>query len=391
MNKQKYTFKCEKACRSHRADEREIWTLTVRAKNLPRDFKFGPNARYATLEKKPAKDMLDTLEKEPASFIFKNNGIMVVAASIKASGETVELVCNEAESEDEMPGHGVLNGGHTYKCLLYAMEHPEAFQDVSENAFVALTVGIGIPDEEIWKISRARNTSEKVPLHALRELAGDWQSLKQYLPEQTRKLVAFKPNEPGAEDAEYDATDLVRRLALINNKMFPAQDGHHPVAAYTSIGSLVKKYSQKDFMEVAPLLPDVLQLEELVVKQWEAFNGQKRGGGQEKLGVISKASGCSTESSRLLSGYTANLTLADPFVLPVIAAFRVFIKKGKWALPLDEAWEKYGPKTVAALWEAYKDGGKSSAAYFGRSKASWAATCDLTKSVALQMRLIHVG
>ncbi|REG15432.1 AIPR protein [Archangium gephyra] len=390
MNKQKYTFACEKVCRSHRAEGREIWTLTVRAKNLPRGFKFGPNARYATLDKKPAKEMLETLESDPGSFIFKNNGIMVVAESIKASGDTVELVCHEAETEDEMPGHGVLNGGHTYKSLLYAMEHEEKFQDVGDSAYVALTVGIGIPDEEIWKISRARNTSEKVPLHALRELAGDWQILKKYLPEQTRVRVAFKPNEPGAEDADYDATDLVRRLALINNKMFPAEAGSHPVAAYTSIGSLVKKYSQQQFIEVAPLLPDVLRLEELVVQQWEIFNGQKRGG-SEKLGVISKASGCSNEKSTLLSGYTASLTLADPFILPVIAAFRVFIKNGKWATPMEEVWEKYGPKTVSALWDAYKEGGRSSAAYFGRSKASWAATCDLTKSVAIQMGLIHVG
>ncbi len=390
MNKQKYTFTCEKACRSHRAEDRELWTLTVRAKNLPRGFKYGPNARYATLDKKPAREMLETLEREPSSFIFKNNGIMVVAESIRASGETVELICNEAETEDEMPGHGVLNGGHTYKCLLEALGNPAKYKDVGEHASVALTVGIGIPDEEIWKISRARNTSEKVPLHALRELAGDWLILKKYLPEDMRTRVAFKPNDPNAEDAEYDATDLVRRLALINNEMFPAQEGSHPVTAYTSIGSLVKKYDQEKFMKVAPLLPDVLRLEEWVVKQWEQFNGKKTGG-TEKLGVIARASGCSNEKCTLLSGYTASLTLADPFVLPVIAAFRVFVKDGKWSIPIDEAWEKYGAKTVSALWDQYKEGGKSSAAYFGRSKASWAAACDLTKSVAIQLQLIHIG
>lgn len=93
---------------------------------------------------------------------------------------------------------------------------------MGEHASVALTVGIGIPDEEIWKISRARKTSEKVPLHALRELAGDWQILKKYLPEEIRARVAFKPNDPGA---------------------------------------VVKKYEQEKFMKVAPLLPDVLLLE----------------------------------------------------------------------------------------------------------------------------------
>lgn len=390
MNKHRYTFECEKVCRSHRVDGRELWTLTLRAKNLPRDFKFGPNARFATLEKKPAKEMLETLENDPASFVFKNNGMMVVAESIKPSGETVELVCQEAEEEDELPGHGVLNGGHTYKCLMHALENPAQYKNVGDEAIVVLTVGIGIPDEEIWKISRARNTSEKVPLHALRELAGDWQILKKHLPEHTRSRVAFKPNDPGAQDAEYDATDLVRRLALINNKMFPAQDGNHPVTAYTSISALVKRYTQEEFFEVAPLLSDVLQLEELIVKQWEGVNGQKKAG-TDKLGVLSKTSGCSPEPRLLLSGYTSNLTLADPFVLPVIAAFRVFIKNGAWAIPMHEAWDKYGPKTVTALWDAYKESGKSSAAYFGRSKSSWAAACDLTKSVAIQKGLIEIA
>ncbi len=386
MKSETYVFACEKACRSYSNDNRELWTLTVRAKDLPRGLKFGPNARFARLENKPAREMLSTLEAEPTSFVFKNNGIMVVADRIRVSGNTVELVCNEAETDDDLPGHGVLNGGHTYKCLLYALDNPQTFRDAPEKAVAVVTIGIGIGEEDISKISRARNTSEKVPLHALRELAGDWTILKKYLPSETKPLVAFKPNDPNAAEAEYDATDLVRRLALINNRMFPAEHNVHPVAAYNSVGSLVKKWRQEDFLEVAPLLPDVLRLEELVVRQWEKLNG--RGG--EKLAVITAASGCSPEPSTLLSSYSATMTLADPFVLPVVASFRVFIRDGKWQKPMNEVWERYGEKTIRALWETYKEQGKSSAAYFGRSKSAWAATCDLNKSVALQSGLIQV-
>jgi len=108
------------------------------------------------------------------------------------------------------------------------------------------------------------------------------------------------------------------------------------------------------------------------------------------LAVITAASGCSTESNTLLSGYEASLTVADPFVFPVIAAFRVFVRDGKWARPLDELWEKFGPRTVKALWETYKEQGKSSAAVFGRARGSWAATCELTKASAIQWELIRV-
>ena len=391
MRAVKYEFECEKACRSYRAEDgerRELWTLTVRAGQLPRGLKYGPNARYASLASRPAKEMLRTLEAEPATFILKNNGMMIVAESIRVEESKVTLECHEAEADEEFPGHGVLNGGHTYKCLTHALEsNDQRYNNVARKAQVMITVGIGIPEDDVWQISKARNTSEKVPLHALRELAGDWTILKKYLPAATRPLVAFKPNDEEAPDAEYDTTDLVRRLVLLSNEMFPAEEGNHPVAAYRGIGSIVKTYKPDIFAKLAPRLPDVLKLEERIVRYWESINGN----GPDKVG-ISRASGCNTESVKLLSGYvTDGLSLADPFVLPVIAAFRVFVRDGEWKIPMDEAWEKYGPKTVRALWDAYKDQGRSSAAIFGRAKSSWAATCDLTKSAAISRGIVEIA
>src|SRR5262249_27007936 len=147
----------------------------VRAGQLPLGFKYGPNARFASLTNRPARDMLQTLETEPSTFILKNNGMMVVAESIRVEDNKVTLECREAEADEEFPGHGVLNGGHTYKCLTHALTAGEdRYNDVPQKAQVMITVGIGIPEEDVWRISKARNTSEKVPLHALRELAGDW-------------------------------------------------------------------------------------------------------------------------------------------------------------------------------------------------------------------------
>ena len=393
MRIEKYEFACLKACRSFRLGNKEIWTLTVRLKDLPRTFTYGPNARYATLEKKPAKEMLATLASDPEAFIFNNNGIMLVAESLRAESDSVELICHEAETDEEMPGHGVLNGGHTYMALTEALANADEYPRAAEEAVVVLTVGLGIgkdDKEEISRISRARNTSEKVPLHALRELAGDWLTLKRHLPEQTRPLVAFKPDDPETPNAEFDVTDLVRRLALFNNRLFPAQESTHPVAAYTSIGTLVKKFQQEEFLDVAPLLPDILQLEELVVRYYESSNGQKARD-QAKIGVVTKLSGNSPNPMTLLSGYESSITLADPYVLPVVAAFRVFVRDGKWLADMATLWEKYGARVVGALLETYKEQGKSSAAVFGRSKGSWASACELTKAVALQEGFIRIG
>jgi AIPR protein len=390
MSTNVYAFDCEKACRSHRTESgAELWTVAVRARHLPREFKLGPNARYAKLTNKPAREMLETLRTDPQSFVFKNNGMMLVTETIRAEGNRITVTCREPDVDEDFAGHGVLNGGHTYEALKFAMDEAEngnpAYSAAGEFASVMLTIGIGIQEDEIWKISRARNTSEKVPLHALRELAGDWSLLKKFLPEQSRKLVAFKPNEPGSEDAEYDVTELVRRLALLNNGMFPAEKNQHPVKAYSSIGALVRQYQQEDFLEVAPLLPDALNLEERVMREWDALRGK----GQDKV-AIAKATGVTKESTTLLNGSVVPIYLPAPFVLPVMAAFRVFIKNGQWARSIDDLWEKYGRRTIQALWDTYKEQGKSNPAMFGRNRTSWAATCDLTKSAAIQMGLITV-
>ncbi len=400
-----YTVSCEKVCRSHRLEfaengnsqkkAQELWTITVRARNLPQTWKLGPNARYADLKAKPAKEMLNTLASDPESFVLKNNGMMLVAKSLESKGNEVTLVCSEPEEGEFAPGHGVLNGGHTYKVLLEALTDAKRYPNAGD-AVVLVTVALGIEDEEISRISKARNTSEKVPLHALRNLDGDWTELKKYLPTESRQLVFFKPNEPDVDpDANFDVTDLVRRLAVMNNELFPAENGEHPVRAYSGIGALVRQYDKKKFIKLAQRLPDILKLEELVVRKWEELYGRNRakadGDSKEKID-LSRTSGCSSEPSLLLSGHRPGVTIADPFVLPVMAAFRVFLREGEWLMPMEEAWAKYGERTIRDLWKAYKEEGKSSASYFARSaKSSWAPACDHTKNVAIQHGFLKVA
>src|SRR5690606_2839458 len=109
MEVAKYSFVSEKSCRSHRAEDgREIWTVTVPVSELPTELKLGPNARYARLTNKPARAMLETLRNDPESFVFKNNGIMIVADSISVDGNRVTITCKEAGQDEDSPGHGVL-------------------------------------------------------------------------------------------------------------------------------------------------------------------------------------------------------------------------------------------------------------------------------------------
>jgi hypothetical protein len=392
MKDKKVQFFAKSACRVFQDsdDNRQLWSLTMAVKALPQGFPYGPNARNAELTAKPAKAMLETLKTEPQQFIYYNNGIMLVVGSLQAKrveGGDFEVRITYTEPNEETEdflGHGVLNGGHTYRALMHALygqhKRGENYPDIHQ-AHVQVTVAVGIDEESVASISRARNLSKAVPDYALKNLEGDWQVIEEYLPPSYRKNVIFKPNE--FEDdpdiaPKYTVVDLVQRLALLNNELFDFRKDSHPVAAYTGKGSLVTKWNNENYKYILPLLPNLLWLEEKVMETHEALNGHSSNG---KKIVISKVSGCSNQPSTLITGRTFNLTVAPPFVMPVLAAFRLLIKDGQWISPVEELWEQYGMMLVERLWDTYKAEGRSSAASFGRSKSTWNT---LTNTIAMQ-------
>jgi len=392
MKDKKIQFFAKYACRVFQDsdDKMQLWSLTLEVKNLPQGFPYGPNARNADLAAKPAKAMLNTLNSEPQQFIYYNNGIMLVVASLQAKrveGGNFEVRITYTEPNEETEdflGHGVLNGGHTYKALMHALygqhKRGESYPDIHQ-AHVQVTVAVGVDEESVASISRARNLSKAVPDYALKNLEGDWQAIEKHLPESYRKNVIFKPNEfeDNPDNApKYTVVDLVQRLALLNNELFDFKKDSHPVAAYTGKGSLVSKWSNQNYDNILPLLQNLLWLEEKVMETHEALNGHSSNG---KKIVISKVSGCSNQPSTLITGRTFNLTVAPPFVMPVLAAFRLLIKDGEWIRPIEELWEQYGTMLVERLWDTYKVEGRSSAASFGRSKSTWNT---LTNIIAMQ-------
>jgi len=378
------------ACRGYTAEETAIWNLTVPVTELPQGLPFGPNARNASLDAKPAKAMLKTLAEEPEKFILYNSGIMIVADEIVASrvegGDfkvRLKLQVPTTEDEGDFLGHGVLNGGHTYKALMHALhgkhKRGESYTNLS-TAYVQVSVAVGISEDEIASISRARNLSLSVPLYALKNLAQDWKPIEEALPKDYRQNVLFKPNEDGEFEgkANYDVTDLIRRLALLNNNLFDFRQDKHPIKAYSSLGSLVQGWKEEDYKEVIPLLNDILWLEQKIMEQHVAVNGT---GAKGKKVVISKVSGCSGKSKKLITGKEIPLTIGEIFYMPILAAFRVLIKDGDWTKPVDTLWEEWGPKLVDKLWDTYKNEGRNSASAFASSKSTWST---LTNLVAMQ-------
>jgi AIPR protein len=395
MKDKQVQFLAKSACRVYQDndDKKQIWTLTLAVKDLPQGFPYGPNARNADLSAKPAKAMLKTLEAEPKQFIYYNNGIMLVVESLQAKrvdGGDFEVVVKYSEPDEETEdfvGHGVLNGGHTYKALMHALygshKPKESYPNV-EQAHVQVTVAVGIEEDSVAGISRARNLSKAVPDYALKNLEGDWQKIEDVLPESYRANIIFKPNEFDEnidKNPIYTVVDLVQRLALMNNELFDFRKDNHPTSAYSGKGSLITKWDNQKYEKIIPLLPDILWLEEKIMETHQSLNGT--GAGKT---VITRISGCSIKRSTLITGKSFDLTVAPPFVMPVLAAFRVLIKDGQWIAPKEELWETYGETLVQRLWVTYHAEGRSSAASFARSKGTWSTLTNL-----IAMRFVQIS
>lgn len=381
-----HSLRAKSCCRAFVDGDTEIWNLTIPVSELPKGLPFGPNARNASLDAKPAKAMLKTLSSEPEKFILYNSGIMLIADEIKSTrvegGDfIVKIKLNVPTSDDEgdFLGHGVLNGGHTYKVSMHAQygnhKANESYPEISK-AFVQISLAVGIKEEEIAKISRSRNLSLSVPLYALKHLEHEWKPIEEALPKEYHPNVVFRPNEDADldEKVKYDVTDLVRRLALVNNKLFDFRKDKHPLKVYSSPGGLVQRWNQEDYKEVIPLLKDILWLEQKIMEQHVKVNGTGAKGGKI---VIAKVSGCRQKPMKLITGAEIALTIGDIFYMPVLAAFRVLIKDGQWTKPVEELWGDWGPKLVDLLWDTYKKEGRSKASAFASSKSTWSTLSNM--------------
>ncbi len=375
------------ACRAYKEDKasgRVIWNLTLPICQVPKDLPLDPNARLADEKRRTVKSMLATLAQKPEEFIFYNNGILIVADSIQVKGHgsgggfDVELLLDSPgeEHEENFIGNGIVNGGHTYTAIMKARENYDRLQskgskpkinsqtgkaDYSEleNASLQIFVLVNINQEEISNISRYRNTSESVEEFSLKNLAGEWDIIEEHLPPECKPYVAFREGE----DKPSDVTDLVRRLACINNKLYPwrGSDGlpKNPSATCSAYGTLIKNWKKDDFREIVPLLKDVLYLEECLRSEYDRQKG------------LSKLNGVEKKPYLFITGKQFNHTLPITFVFPILSAFRVFIKDGNWEKPVEQLWNEMGSTLLNNLLTAYKNEGRGNPAAFGRSASTW--------------------
>ncbi len=351
--------------------ERHLFLVPVR--DIPEDLPLDPNARRPNTNKRVYKKVEQSLlDKgvEPGTFHLKNHGIIVVARSVKQLAEDENMY--EVKLGD---GHGVLDGGHTYKLIT---KHNK-IGDLPENQYVQVEVRVGVPDDWIPELSGGLNTSVQVQDMSLDHLAGAFDWIKKALADEPYfNEIAWSENDPGA----YDARDLISLMYLFNIDLFPNDQDELPIAAYEKKSEALKAFENDadHFKRMRPILKDILKLYDTIAKEArDIWNDSKPDAKAGRLAFMDESNG--REFSFHFTQEIGKYQLFDGALYPILGAFRWYVErdpktqKMRWRRGFKavlRAWQKNAYQLLR-LTKATSDQLGRNPNAIGKSRPHWAA------------------
>jgi hypothetical protein len=368
-----YRFRTSRAFKALDDGVHRKWVLVVAARDLPRDLPLDANARVPNVIKNPTcVEMRETLLTRPELFQIFNGGIVCTATSVEVRQDGGEQWVDVAFDQEQL--QGIVNGGHTYGCLLHVIhDHPlyaegmplktvlakkdkvgevpelsalvedeeklsERIARARDRALVQLELVAPIADPNLLaQIARARNLSQSVDQTALQNLAGKFNLMKRVLGEAPQPFgpsfierVVWKTNQEVPEDGvEVPVKMLIHLLALMNTQLYkPGVKVANSV--YVRSGVIVREFGEteggdSDFYDkLTLLLPEFIRLYDHIYLTlpetnpsfpWADGKPQTERKGRKK-----------TITTPLL-GRTCSSKVSGAFVWPVFSAFRQLLEQ----------------------------------------------------------------
>jgi hypothetical protein len=350
--------------------------LMVNVSDLPRDLPMEANARRPNTNKQVYREVKRSLlneNGEPGSFHLKNKGIVIIAEEVSQKAGTNDQYIITLDRTSQ----GILDGGHTYQII---MECQDAGL-LPEDQYVFVQVRTGVPKAWVPDISRGLNTALQVQDMSLDHLKGLFEWLKETLrPQSYYPIIAWSENDEG----RYDARDIIAIMYLMNIDLFPGSS-QHPIAGYEKKSEALKAFEQHPafFRNARNVLPQMLYLHDLIaMTAAEAYNrgaseagARGRGRGFKFVKVPTR----SVDFPFIGPDATSDNVLEDAALYPILAAFRVFLKKKayngeyEWVGSFEEvktAWNRLAYELMKITHETSDDVGRSNNA-IGKSRTHW--------------------
>ena len=360
-----------------KSDNVEHHVMLANCRDLPRDLPLEANARRPNTRKHVYRQVRESLlnnQGEPGSFHLKNKGIVIVAERVTLKRGTSDEFIIELDRTTQ----GILDGGHTYRLIVDAIESDE----LPEDQYVFVQIRTGLPKSWVPEIARGLNTAVQVQDMSLDDLAG----LFGWLRAATKghhygSKIAWSEND----DGDLTARDLIALLYLLNISVFPDAN-KHPIAGYEKKSDALKEFENSDstFRNMEPILHEILFLHDWIAFMGVDFynegavkNGAKgRGGG---LSFVRKTNRKLFVPTFMNSAKGFENRLEEAALYPIMAAFRVFVEKDtlsgkmRWVGGFDAvkaAWRELAFELMTATKHTAAEVGRSNNA-IGKSRMHW--------------------
>lgn len=238
------------------------------------------NPRYQNTNRAIPREIRQSLDETPDLFHLKNRGIWVAARRAEYDNQsgTLKLFCPQDEEEPS----GTVDGGHTLAVIREWLEAelakpPKEKTPRQKMPYVMLHIRVGVEDE-VTDLAACLNRSAQLKEYNLAHFRGDLEELENLISTtHFHDLVDYK--EFG--EKPYDVLDVIQRLTLFCNGLFPAKQGNHPIVAYSSKARCLDLYLKRkdEYLALKPILADCFLLPDQVERILPEISGSGRFGG----------------------------------------------------------------------------------------------------------------
>lgn len=348
--------------------------------------KGNANVRPASESRKPFKDMVETVEKDPRSFHLKNRGITYLCERFEYdnSRRTIRVAIPNVEAADledtdfDDPRFGIADGGHTYEVIRHTIERQHQLMEQEDwtEPFVRVhfVAGQDIDSSSVEEVVEALNTSSQVQQYTLDEYQNRFDDLKDALRDANFdiSLIAFRENE----DKEWNIREIIQRLACFLKDRWKT---NQPYQMYRSKGRALDLFtnesSRDEFRRLYSVVGDIVTLPEYIQSEFsrgQAVKG-KRFGGLRAVKALKKS------YIRPGTPYQTDHLMDLAASLPIAAAFRELLElKGdryQWRIDPKVAFQHCAEELYRAL--ASKSRSARTVMSLGQDSEFWMQTVNI--------------
>ncbi|MCL2858136.1 MAG: AIPR family protein [Streptococcaceae bacterium] len=325
-------------------DQKKIckYIFNVMIDKVSPDIPMETNPRNQNIKTNVAKKIRESLQIDDGLFYLKNRGIVLSAGTVRFDNKKNEVTIYF----DDFNVHGNIDGGHTYKII-------KEYIGLHLKQCVQFEIMTGV-DYFIVDLAESRNTSVQVDAKSLAELSKKFEPIKEGIEGLPfYKRIAFKQNQREADSVTgrnlkmLDSREIVALISMFDINTYTSSN--HPRVAYTGKEASLKKYLKDPnyYRKFINIMPDIFDLYEDIETQFkDAYNetggryASKRFSGYKEGDVVTQSK---------FGGKDMIVKVHDPFIYPILAAFRSLIVEdvnGNFKF-------KKSPKKV---WEIMKSG-----------------------------------